>query len=182
MELGSVETVVEVVGAVAPITTESVEVSDVKDYQRIRQLPLNGRNITRLFDLTPGVEGGGNARVNGLKVGSLEISLDGISLVDRFGGGIDRVTPGLDSIQEFRIETVGSSAQYSRPASVTLVTRSGTNVFHGSVFETHRNNAAGLRARQLQDGETSAKYIRNEYGASAGGPIIRDKTFLVWRL
>ena len=177
LELGNLETVVEVVGAAAPITTESSEVSDVKDFQRIRQLPLNERNITRLFDLTPGVEGGGNARVNGLKVGSLEIALDGVSLVDRFGGGIDRVTPALDSIQEFRIETVGSSAQYSRPASVTLVTRSGTNVLHGSVFETHRNNAKGLRARQIQDGATSPKYIRNEFGASAGGPIIKDKTF-----
>ena len=87
------------------------------------------------------------------------------------------MTPALDSIQEFRIETVGSSAQYSRPASVTLVTRSGTNALHGSVFETHRNNAAGLRARQIQDGATSPKYIRNEFGASAGGPIINDKTF-----
>ena len=89
--MGNLETVVEVVGAAAPITTESSEVSDVKDFQRIRQLPLNERDITRLFDLTPGVEGGGNARVNGLKVGSLEIALDGVSLVDRFGGGIDRV-------------------------------------------------------------------------------------------
>jgi hypothetical protein len=177
LELGSVETVIDVVSAVAPITTESVEVSDVKDYQRIRQLPLNGRDVANLFNLTPGVEGGGNARVNGLKVGSLEITQDGASLVDRFGGGIARIRPGLDTIQEFRIETVGSSAQYAQPATVTLVTRSGTNEFHGSVFETHRNNAAGLRARQRQDGETSAKLIRNEYGASAGGRIIRDKTF-----
>ena len=57
------------------------------------------------------------------------------------------------------------------------MTRSGTNALHGSVFETHRNNAAGLRARQIQDGATSPKYIRNEFGASAGGPIISDKTF-----
>jgi len=178
LELGNVETVVEVVGAAAPITTESAEVSDVKDYQRIRQLPLNGRDVANLFNLTPGVESvQGSARVNGLKVGSLEITQDGASVVDRFGGGIARLRPGLDSVQEFRIETIGSSAQYSRPATVTLVTRSGTNEFHGSVFETHRNNAWGLRARQRQDGETSAKLIRNEYGASAGGRIIRDKTF-----
>ena len=179
LELGSVETVIDVVGAVAPITTESVEVSDVKDYQRIRQLPLNGRDVANLFNLTPGVEADnfGNARVNGLKVGSLEITQDGASIVDRFGGGAARIRPGLDTVQEFRIETIGSSAQYSRPATVTLVTRSGTNEFHGSVFETHRNNAWGLRARQRQDGETSAKLIRNEYGASTGGRIIRDKTF-----
>jgi hypothetical protein len=177
LELGSVETVVDVVSTAPPITTESVEISDVKDYQRIRQLPLNGRDVANLFNLTPGVEGGGNARVNGLKVGSLEITQDGASIVDRFGGGIERIRPGLDTVQEFRIETIGSSAQYSRPATVTLVTRSGTNEFHGSVFETHRNNAWGLRTRQRQDGDTAAKLIRNEYGASAGGPIRKDKTF-----
>lgn len=97
LELGSIETTLEVVGTAPDITTESMEVSDVKDFQRIRQLPLNGRAISNLFDLTPGVEGGGNARVNGLKVGSLEITLDGMSLVDRFGGGIARIQPGLDT-------------------------------------------------------------------------------------
>src|SRR5262249_26490949 len=69
LELGSLDTTVEVTGAAPPITLASGEISDVKDYQRIRQLPLNGRSVTALFDLTPGVEGGGNARVNGLKVG-----------------------------------------------------------------------------------------------------------------
>ena len=75
LELGSVETVVDVIGAAAPITTETSEVSDVKDFQRIQQLPLNGRQISTLFALTPGVEGGpandnGSPRVNGQKVGS----------------------------------------------------------------------------------------------------------------
>ena len=138
-------------GAVPLVQTESAEVSDIKDYQRIRQLPLNGRNISTLFDLTPGIEGGGNARVNGLKVGSLEITLDGISLVDRFGGGIARVQPGLDTVQEFRVETVGSDARYSRPATVILATRSGSNEFHGTAFETHRNNGAGLLARRREN-------------------------------
>jgi hypothetical protein len=184
MQIGDIATEVEVVGAASPINLESGEISDVKDAQRIRQLPLNGRSISNLFDLTPGVEGGGNARVNGLKVGSLEMLVDGVSIVDRFGGGIARVQPGLDTIQEFRIETNGSSAQYSRPASVTLVTKSGTNELHGSVFETHRNNAAGLRARRRQDGNKASKLIRNEFGVSAGGPVYlgslyngHDRTF-----
>ncbi|MEW5976844.1 MAG: TonB-dependent receptor [Acidobacteriota bacterium] len=185
LELGSVETTVDVVGAAAPINTESIDVSDVKDFQRIRQLPLNGRSISNLFNLTPGVEGGGSARVNGLKVGSLEITLDGISLVDRFGGGISRVQPGLDTVEEFRIETVGSDARYSRPATVTLATRSGTNEVHGSIFETHRNNGWNLVSRARQDGSAKApQLIRNEYGVSAGGPFYlgnlydgRNKTF-----
>ncbi len=151
MAVGSTQDTITVTDAAPLVQTESAEVSDIKDYQRIRQLPLNGRNISTLFDLTPGIEGGGNARVNGLKVGSLEITLDGVSLVDRFGGGIARVQPGLDTVQEFRVETVGSDARYSRPATVTLATRSGTNEFHGTAFETHRNNGAGLLARRREN-------------------------------
>lgn len=177
LEVGSIDTVVEVTGAAPIITTESAEIGDVKDAQRIRQLPLNGRAISSLFTLTPGVEGGSSPRVNGMKVGSVEMLLDGVSLVDRFGGGIARVQPGLDSVNEFRIETAGSQAQYSRPATVTLVTKSGTNELHGSLFVTHRNNAAGLRARQRQDGNESAKLIRNEYGVSAGGPLFIPKFY-----
>jgi hypothetical protein len=178
MELGAVESTVEVTGAAPVITTEGMEVGDVKDSLRIQQLPLNGRYVTNLFGLTPGVEGGGSPRVNGMKVGSAEMLLDGISLVDRFGGGMARVQPGLDTVQEFRIETAGSRAEYSRPATVSLVTKSGTNDVHGSVFWTHRNNFMGLRARRRQDYYDKApQYIRNEYGAAAGGPVIKNKTF-----
>ncbi len=177
LEVGSIDTVVEVTGAAPIITTESAEVGDVKDAQRIRQLPLNGRDITSLFSLTPGVEGGGNPRVNGMKVGSTEMTLDGVSLVDRFGGGMGRVQPALDSVNEFRIETSGSQAQFSRPATVSLVTKSGTNELHGSVFMTHRNNSAGLRARARQDGNDAPKLIRNEFGASAGGPVFIPKFY-----
>ncbi|MBI5086570.1 MAG: TonB-dependent receptor, partial [Acidobacteria bacterium] len=178
LEVGSVDSVVEVSGAAPVITTESSEVSDVKDALRIQQLPLNGRSVTNLFDLTPGVEGGGNPRVNGMKVGSMEMTLDGMSLVDRFGGGMARVQPGLDTVQEFRIETVGSGAQFSRPATVTLVTKSGTNELHGSLFETFRNNGGGLRARQRQSGNAPAAfYVRNEYGGSAGGPVMIPKLY-----
>ncbi len=173
LAVGSPQETLTVTDAAPLVQTESSEVSDIKDYQRIRQLPLNGRNISTLFDLTPGIEGGGNARVNGLKVGSLEITLDGVSLVDRFGGGIARVQPGLDTVQEFRVETVGSDARYSRPATVILATRSGTNEFHGTAFETHRNNAAGLLARRRENPVDfkPPKLIRNEFGISAGGPL-----------
>jgi hypothetical protein len=176
LQPGDIKTIIEVEGIAPPISTESMDVSDVKDYKRITQLPLNGRNISTLFNLTPGVEGGPNARVNGLKVGSLEITVDGVSLVDRFGGGVTRVEPGLDTVQEFRIETVGSDARYSRPATVTLATRSGTNQFHGVLFETHRNNAGGLVSRRReQTTDNFPKLIRNEFGASAGGPIYLPK-------
>jgi outer membrane receptor protein involved in Fe transport len=168
---------VEVIDSTPIITVGSVEVADVKDALRIAQLPLNGRGVSTLFNLTPGVEGGGSPRVNGLKVGSAEMLLDGISLVDRFGGGISRVQPGLGTIQEFRIETTGSGAQYSRPATITLVTKSGTNSLHGNLFETFRNNGGGLRARARQDGNEAPLYIRNEFGALAGGPVYLGKWY-----
>jgi hypothetical protein len=175
MQLGDVTSTVEVQDAAPVIATEGMQISDVKDSIRIRQLPLNGRSISNLFNLTAGVEGGGAARVNGMKVGSMEILQDGVSIVDRFGGGIARVQPGLDTVQEFRIETNGSNARYSRPATVTLITRSGTNNFHGAAFETHRNNGGGLRARARQDGNTAAKLIRNEFALSGGGPVLIPK-------
>lgn len=177
LRVGSLSDTVVVTDAASPITTEGMQIADVKDAFQIHQLPLNGRQVTNLFDLTPGVEGGGAARTNGLKVGSLEIVQDGISVVDRFSGGIQRVQPGLDTIQEFRIETNGSSARYPRPATVTLVTKGGTNQLHGSLFETFRNNADGLRTRARQDGTTAAKLIRNEFGASAGGPVILPRLY-----
>ncbi len=179
LAVGDIRTVVEVTGVAPAITTATTEISNVKDFERIRELPLNGRSIGNLFALTPGVEGpAGGARVNGMKVGSLEITFDGLSIVDRFGGGIARVQPGLDTVQEFRIETVGSDARYSRPANVTISTRSGSNTFHGSVFETHRNNSGGLRVRRREDQPDPVtgvfkpdQLIRNEYGVSAGGPF-----------
>ena len=100
LEVGSLANTVEVSGVAPVITTEGMQVADVKDELRIRQLPLNGRSVSNLFNLTPGVEGGGAPRVNGLKVGSVEMLQDGISIVNRFGGGIDTVQPGLDTVQD----------------------------------------------------------------------------------
>ena len=164
MEVGSLQSAVEVTGAAPVIATEGGQVSDVKDALRIHDLPIDGRQISNLFDLTPGVVGGSNPRTNGMKVGSTEMNFDGMSNVDRFGGGMARMQPGLDTVQEFRIETASTDAQYSRPATIELVSRSGTNELHGALFETFRDNADGLRARAVQDGNTSAKLIRNEYG------------------
>lgn len=186
LSVGNVESKVEVSAAAAEIATEGSQLSDVKTAKVIHDLPLNGRQISNLFTLTPGVEGGqntqggGNPRTNGMMVGSTEILLDGMSYVDRFGGGISRVQPGLDTIQEYRIETAGSGAAFDRPATIQLVTRSGTNQFHGGAFETFRNNYSGLVARATQDGNTPAKLIRNEFGGFVGGPIVKNKAFFFY--
>src|SRR5260370_481495 len=184
LEVGSLQAAVEVTAVAPVIATQGGQVSDVKDALRIHDLPVNGRQISHLFDLTPGVVGGSSPRTNGLKVGSTEMNLDGISYVDRFGGGMARVQPGLDTIQEFRTETAGLAAQYGRPAPIELVTRSGTNQIHGAGFEVFRDNAAGLRARARDDFGPAAKLIRNEYGGWMCGPVFiphiydgRNKTF-----
>ena len=186
VSVGTVDSRVEVSAAAAEIATEGAQLSDVKTAKTIHDLPLDGRQISNLFTLTPGVEGGqntqggGNPRTNGMMVGSTEMLLDGMSYVDRFGGGISRVQPGLDTIQEYRVETAGSGAAFDRPATIELVTRSGTNKFHGGLFETLRDNYGGLVARATQDGNTPAKLIRNEFGGFVGGPIIKNKLFFFY--
>jgi hypothetical protein len=186
LTVGSIETKVEVTAAASQVTTEGSQLSDVKTALEIHDLPLNGRQVTNLFTLTPGVEGGqntqggANPRVNGMMVGSTEMLLDGMSYVNRFGGGINQVQPGLDTIQEYRVETAGSGADSDRPATIELVTRSGSNQFHGAAFETLRDNYGGLVARAVSDGNTPAKLIRNEYGGHVGGPIIKNKTFFFY--
>ncbi len=185
--VGTVQSKVEVSGAASQISTEGSQLSDVKTAQTIHDLPLNGRQVSLLFTLTPGVEGGqntqdgGNPRTNGMMVGSTEMLLDGVSYVDRFGGGISRVEPGLDTIQEYRIETAGSSAEFDRPATIELVTRSGTNQFHGAAYETLRDNYGGLVARAVQDGNTPAKLIRNEFGGWVGRPDQKEQDLLFLR-
>ncbi len=186
LEVGAVKATVEVSATAAAIVTEGSQLSDTKTAQEIHDLPLNGRQFTNLLNLTPGVEGGQNTqgaaspRSNGMMVGSTEMLLDGLSYVDRFGGGVSRVQPGLDTIQEFRIETAGSGAAFDRPATVELVTRSGSNQFHGAAFETMRNSFGGLTARSVQDGNSPAKLIRNEFGGYVSGPVVKNKAFFFY--
>lgn len=181
LEVGSVDATVEVTGAAPIIETEKASVSDVKDATRIRDLPLNGRQVANLFNLTAGVEGGGNPRTNGMKVGSTEMTLDGMSMVDRFTGGIAQVQPGLMIVSEFRYETAGSDAAFSRPSTVSLVAKSGSNQWHGELFETFRNNYGGLLARARQDTfSVPPKLIRNEYGGLVSGPIVKNKAFFMY--
>jgi hypothetical protein len=188
LRVGATSQVVEVKGAATPLDLTGGSVSDVMDSNEIRDMPLNGRQIGLLFNLVPGVESGaGGARVNGMKVGSLAITLDGVSLVDRFGGGIVRVQPGIETIQEFRATTVGSDAKYAQPATVTMATRSGTNQIHGGAYEYIRDNTVLGPTRLRTDPVTNfhvPELIRNEFGGYLGGPVViphlyngKDKSF-----
>ena len=124
------------------------------EHQRVEQLPLNGRSLVSLIQFTtPGAELGGasgGVRIYGMREGSMEFVQDGATSADfRRGGGYARM-PGLDTVDEFRMETNNASAKSNRPAKAIIKTKSGTNAFHGAVFETARNNAVGL-ARQRED-------------------------------
>ena len=134
---------VTVVGNVTPlITTTSATIATTVERARIEQLPLNGRSIQNLLTVTvPGLEGAtAQPRVYGLRDSAMEISQDGVPLDDRNTGSLQARPPGLDTVQEFRVETNGSSAKLDRPANAIMVTRAGTNQFHGAAFETGRNS------------------------------------------
>jgi hypothetical protein len=176
LRVGSAKTVVEVTGAATLIETQSGAVADVKESNQIRDLPLNGRQIGGLFNLTAGVEGGaGGARVNGMKVGALDINMDGASMVDRFRGGMALQAPGIETVEEFRIETVGSSARFDQPATVIMASRSGTNQLHGAAYEYLRDNtvigATRLRTDPIGPNFHLPLLIRNEFGGFLSGPV-----------
>ncbi len=178
MKVKSTETTVTVVGDVSPlVTTNSATIASTVERSRIEQLPLNGRYVYNLLGVTtPGVEGSLTPRLNGLR-GAIEVYQDGAVVSDRNNNQLPRRAPGLDSIQEYRVETSNSSAKMNRPGSVVLTTRSGTNELHGSAFLTHRNSGFGV-ARSRQDFFTKPpQLIRNEYGVTLGGPVVLPKLY-----
>lgn len=161
------------------VTTSNATLATVVEHARIEQLPLNGRSIQTLLSITvPGLEGAAaQPRVYGLRDSAMEISQDGVPLDDRNTGSLQARPPGLDTVQEFRVETNASSARLDRPASAIIITRSGTNEFHGALFETGRNSGFGV-ARQRQDTFSKPPHlVRNEFGASAGGPVVLPKLY-----
>lgn len=169
-------------------TTDSATVGTTVENARINQVPINGRVLTNLTAMmVPGLESGGQ-RANGLEGEALEYVSDGVSLANRnFGGmqGAPGQEPDLDAIQEMRVETSVSSAQYTEPGTVVITTKSGTNSLHGTLFETARNSAFGIAKGRSNPANYSAPHlVRNEFGLSGGGPIVvphlyngRDKSF-----
>lgn len=186
---GSVTQEVVVAGnAVQLTTTDSGVVSSTLENTRISQLPENGRFLNNLTQMaTPGLEDSGY-RANGLLLNGLEYRLDGTETTNVHAGGENNnkvELPDPDSIQEVQVDTSNNGAQYSTAATAIITTKSGTNRLHGTAFETARNNGLGIaKARSDPYNLVAPEYIRNEFGASAGGPIIlphvyhgKDKSF-----
>jgi len=187
LAVGGTATEITVAGDVTPLlTTTSATLSTVVERARIEELPLNGRFFENLITLTtPGMEGAGTRPVPyGLREGTVQFVQDGVAILDANLSLLTRRPPGLDTIQEYRVEMSVPAAKYSLPVTTVLSTRSGTNQWHGGLFYTGRNNGFGV-ARQRQDFYTKPPpLIRNEYGASLGGPVRlphlyngKDRTF-----
>lgn len=185
LTIGVVTENVSVVADAPLVETTTNEVSTLVSQKRVVELPLNGRNTLGLVSLVPGAQmlETGNAQgflenrvsVNGAREEDSNWTLDGgdnTSPLRNYGN----VVPNPDAVQEFRVSTSNFSAEYGRTvgAVVNVVTKSGTNEFHGSLFEFLRNRR--LNARNFFQDETTA-LVQNQFGGSFGGRIIRDKTF-----
>jgi hypothetical protein len=182
LKVGAVSTKVTIAGEAAPLVpTTDATLSENLERARIEQLPSDGRNIANLVLMaTPGLYGGQDGNINPINMGlrdGVELYQDGAIIKNRDVGDWSGRLPGVDSIQELRVETSLSSAQFDRPGSVILSTKSGTNSLHGSLFETNRNSGVGV-ARRRQDFFTKAPhYVRNEFGGSVGGPVYIPKVY-----
>ena len=188
LQVGDPTFSVQVVGDAPMVEADSATLGSVVDQHKVVELPLNGRDFYQLTYLvpgaTPGAEGGqlstqgGSVSVNGMRAQSNNFLWDGVGNNNL---GINQVAlpPPVDSIQEFKVQSGLYGAEYGTRAGaqINFVTRSGTNRFHGSLYEFHRN--AVLDARNFFDAPDlkTPHFVRNQYGFSVGGPIIRDKTF-----
>jgi hypothetical protein len=196
MQVGSSEQAVTVTGEAPLVETTTSSLGGLVDDAKIADLPLNGRNFVDLALLQPGVtndtaySNGGTLglwfSVNGAPTRSNNTTLDGASMMNIRGTTSSAIgtTLGVDGIKEYRVITDGFDAEYglTMGSQIVIVSKGGTNQFHGDVFEYLRNSA--LDARNFFDyGFLKAgaprlpEFRRNNFGGSFGGPIRKDKTF-----
>jgi hypothetical protein len=199
MKVRGETTTVEVQAGSAQVNTENATLGNAFGTSQIESLPFEGRDPAQILSLQPGVTFVGTnvdqkfdsrgGAVNGARSDQTNIVLDGIDNNDQTQGfafqGALRST--LDSLQEFRVVTSNSNADEGRSsgAQVSLVTKSGTNHFHGSVYEYNRTNFGQAndwfnKRSELQSGlpNVPGQLIRNTFGATLGGPMVKDRVFL----
>ncbi|NYF80279.1 TonB-dependent receptor [Granulicella arctica] len=171
------------------LNTTSGELAHVIDTKQVQNLALNGRNYTQLMTLIPGAVvtnpdifsvttslASNNQAINGNRADSGNLTVDGAFNMVAGSNGSLMNNVGADFIQEVKIETSNFSAEYGRTSgpAFNIVTKSGTNQFHGSVFEYVRNNI--FDARPFFSA-TKTKLVFNDFGYGVGGPIIKDRLF-----
>jgi len=179
------ETVTVVALAQQLVDTTTSQIGTVITERPVADLPLNSRNFLDLVPLVPGVMPGAQGRttqtslnINGGRDVATGYLIDGLDVSSPTNGPIRMTPAGLDSIGEFSVITNNFSAEYGRAMSgiINVKLRSGTNEIHGNAFEYFRN--AALDASQLGSGGKPLPYVFNQFGASAGGPIIKNKLFV----
>lgn len=185
LEVGDVSAVVTVESAVEQVqTSTSGNIGTIIEEEAVESLPivgLRGRNPLDLVDFQPGVSVGANTgggiHVNGSRDRSFNYTLDGIDINESSAGGSNftPLRPNPDSIQEFQVVTANFTAELGRStgAQVTFVTKSGTNEFHGNLFEYYQT--PGVNANEFENnllGIPRRKFIQHIFGGSIGGPLV----------
>jgi len=199
LEVGAAATEVTVTGDAPVVNTTNGTLGGLVDEQKIAELPLNGRNYLDLTLLQPGVSqattvinlGGGTQGAiyssNGAPIISNSFLLDGTPMQTVFGfngASASGTTLGVDGIREYKVVTNAFPAEYgmNMGSQMTIISKNGTNHFHGDVFEYLRNRVLDARNffdnyYQANPGKRSPQYERNNFGGAFGGPIRKDKTF-----
>ncbi|MCI0421407.1 MAG: TonB-dependent receptor, partial [Acidobacteria bacterium] len=184
LEVGELTQTVEVEAETPLLQSESSTVGTVIDDKQIVELPLNGRSFTELTYLIPGgvrqaggftQASGSRVAVSGARAEDNNYTLDGVNNNDTFVKQF-AIQPSIDAIQEFKIQTNITSAEFGQAAgaNINVVTKSGTNDIHGVLFEFLRNNAFDARDSFAP---TKPVFRQNQFGGQAGGPVIKNKTF-----
>jgi hypothetical protein len=193
MQLGATQEVVDVTSEAPLVETTSTQLGAVVGDRAVSQLPLNSRDTYQLLQLQPGVmstvgssnsivygsSNAGAVSVNGGRGRSNNFNVNGGDANDQFAN-LPTVQPSPDTIQEFRVLTNTFDAEYGRNSGsiVNVVTKSGTNQFHGNMYEFFRNKALNANAYCFSaDGCPKPQFNQNQFGGTFGGPIKKDRTF-----
>jgi Carboxypeptidase regulatory-like domain len=198
LELGELTQSVQVASNAVLLQTESAALNQVVEGRQVQDMPLNGRNVLNLIALAPGVVplgssqgpaagnaganispgGFGNYSIGGGLAAQNAIFIDGVQ--DNLSGNNTPLVPTQDSIQEFSVATNNVDTEFGQFGGgiVNMITKSGTNSIHGTLYEYFRNKI--LNANDFfsnRNGVPRAPFTQNQYGATLGGPIIPNKTF-----
>jgi Carboxypeptidase regulatory-like domain/TonB-dependent Receptor Plug Domain len=200
LQIGELLQEVRIVSEAPVVNTTTAQVSGLVTEREVKDLPLNGRSFDQLITLNSGAinyssmksantttSSGNTFSVSGRRTGDNLVLLNGVeytgtSQLAVTPGGVSGELLGIDAIREFNVLTGAYSAEYGKRAGaqINVVTQSGSNQFHGSVFEFLRNSA--LDARNFFDQSTAGRRLppfqRNQFGGSAGGPIRKDRMFI----